>query len=62
MEDEFINAIDKYLQPKSNEELLAIIQQLQNADNKTTDAFLDALTPEDVGMNIKDPYNYILRY
>ncbi len=58
----FIAAIDKYLNPKSDEELLNIIQSFQKADNKTAEDFLNALTEEDFGLFFKPAYDYLERY
>ena len=62
LREEFIAAIDKYLNPSSDEELLALIQGLQMADYETVNKFLNALEPEDVGLKIKKPYDYVLLY
>lgn len=62
LRDEFIAAVDKYLNPKSDDELLALIQGLQMADYETVNKFLDVLQPEDVGMRIRKPYDYVLLY
>ncbi len=59
---EFIKAVDKYLQPKSDEELLQIIQGLQMADYETASAFFDVLKPEDIGIEIKEPWYYLKLY
>ena len=56
---EFIAAIDKYLNPTSDEDLLTLIQGLQNADYETSNKFFEILTPEDLGLNFKHPYEYI---
>ncbi len=60
--EEFIDAVDKYLNPHSDEELLQLIQGLQNADYDKANAFIDLLTPEDVGVRIKEPYDYVVKY
>ena len=62
LQKEFIAAVDKYLNPHSDEELLQLIQGMQNADYDTVNGFIDALTPEDIGVKIKDPYDYVLKY
>lgn len=59
LHDEFISAVDKYLKPSSDEELLILIQGLQNADYETADGFFDSLQPEDVGLDFKEPFEYI---
>lgn len=59
MHDEFIAAVDKYLAPKSDEDLLDLLIGLQNAGYDQSNVFLSALTFEDVGLNFKDPYEYI---
>ena len=59
MYNEFIAAVDKYLNPSSDEELLALIQGLQNADYEIANKFFDVLTAEDLGLYFKHPYEYI---
>ncbi len=59
---EFTNAIDKYLKPKSDEELLQILKELQEADYETTEKFMQLLQPEDVGVKIKNPYDCLVLY
>ncbi len=59
---EFINCIDKYLQPVSDEELLAIIQDLQNETTENIADFLECLTPEDLGINYRGGWDYVLKY
>ncbi|MCD7740310.1 MAG: hypothetical protein LUH11_03065, partial [Candidatus Gastranaerophilales bacterium] len=60
--EEFIAAVDKYLNPKSDEEMLMLIQGLQEADYETADGFFDVLKPEDIGIDIKEPYYYVKLY
>lgn len=57
-----IAAVDKYLNPTSDEDLLNIIKTLQNSNYDVCSKFIDALTPEDLGMNIKSGYEYLLKY
>lgn len=59
--NEFIAAIDKYLKPVSDEELLLLIQQLQEADYEEANKFFDILTPEDAGIKLKKPYDYVIK-
>ena len=56
---EFIDAIDKYLKPSSDKELLMLLQAFQNADFETANEFFDNLNPEDLGICVKPPYEYI---
>ncbi len=62
VKEEFINVIDKYLKPESQEELLLLIQQMQNVDAEKLDNFFASIGFEDVGMIFKDPYDYIKLY
>ena len=62
LEKDFIAAIDKYLQPKDDEELLTLIQQMQNASFDQVQGFFDALEPEDVGVRIKPAYDYLHQF
>ncbi len=57
--EKIIEAIDKYMNPSSDEELLILLQGLQNADYETVTAFMDCLSFEDVGLNIKHPFEYV---
>ncbi len=54
-----INAVDKYMNPKSDEDLLEFLIGLQDLDKKTADKFFDMFTYEDVGLNFKHPYEYV---
>ena len=60
--NEFIDVIDKYLNPSSDEELLALIQGFQMADYDTVNKFFSALQPEDVGIKMRKPYDYVRMY
>lgn len=60
VKEEFIAAIDKYLSPTSDQELLDLIIALQYSDDSKADVFLSALDTEDVGLDFKDPYDYLL--
>ncbi len=60
--EKLIAAADKYLHPASDEELLALLQGLQMADYDTSNAFFEALEPEDAGVYIKEPYYYVVQY
>jgi len=60
--NEFIAAVDKYLKPESDQELLFLIQGLQMVDSETAEGFIMALEPEDVGVKCKDPYYYLQLY
>lgn len=62
LKDEFIAAIDKYLNPSSDEELLTLIQGLQMADYDTVNKFFDILQPEDIGLKQRKPYDYVKMY
>ena len=62
LKDEFIAAIDKYLNPSSDEELLTLIQGLQMADYDTVNKFFDVLQPEDIGLKERTPYDYVKMY
>lgn len=57
--EEFIKAVDKHLNPNSDEELLAYLQGLQYGTYDLADKFIEMLEPEDVGINIKHPFEYI---
>lgn len=57
--DEFIAAVDKYLKPSSDKELLDLIMGLQNTGYEQANVFLSALDYEDLGLDFKDPYDYI---
>ena len=57
--DEFIDAVDKYLKPDSQEQLLTLVQQMQDVDAKHLDSFFDSLTFEDLGINFKEPYECV---
>ena len=59
---EFIKAIDKYIAPSSDEELLKVIQGLQYSDKETVSKFFEIFTFEDVGLDFKSPYSLIQRY
>ncbi len=59
---ELVKAVDKYLSPKDDNELLMLLQGLQMADYKKSEDFINALEPEDVGIKIKKPYDYLLQY
>lgn len=62
LKDEFIAAVDKYLNPSSDEELLTLIQGLQMADYDTVDKFFEVLQPEDIGLKERKPYDYVKMY
>ena len=57
-----IAGIDKYLNPASDKELLGILQTLQNASFEAASKFIDAFSEEDLGMNLKSGYEYLLKY
>ena len=59
LHDEFIASIDKYLSPKSDEDLLDLLIGFQNAGYEEVNKFLNILDFEDVGLHFKDPYEYI---
>lgn len=59
LHDEFIAALDKYLAPTSDKDLLDLIIGLQNAGYEQANAFIDLLTPEDLGLDFKDPYEFV---
>ncbi len=60
--DMLIDAIDKYLNPASDKELLTFIQGMQMAGSDIVEQFFDALTPEDVGIKERKAYDYVLLY
>ncbi len=62
VKDKFIDVIDKYLEPNSQEELLTLISQMQNVNSTKLDSFFDAIEMEDLGITFKDPYDYIKLY
>ncbi len=59
---EFTAAIDKYLKPKDDNELLKLIQGFQNGEFELSKKFMDVLTPEDLGLNFESGYDYIKKY
>lgn len=59
LQDNFINTIDKYFNPKDDDELLRYIQGLQECSMKDITKFLNVLTDEDVNLNYKAPYEYV---
>ncbi len=61
LKDEYIKAIDKYFNPESDEELLEIMKELQNGDEKLTDKFFMELDEEDVGLSFIDPYSFFIK-
>lgn len=60
--EKLLAAIDKYLNPSSDKELLSMIQSLQMADDEVVEDFFSALTPEDVGIKERKAYDYIKLY
>ncbi len=62
LRDEFLEIIDKYFNPKSDEEMLSVIQDLQEADNSTVDNLFNILKDEEIGINIKPSYDYVIKY
>lgn len=60
--EEFINAVDKYLEPKNDKELLELIKQMQNAPTEVIEPFFEALSPEDVGINYKSAYDCLHKF
>ncbi len=59
LHEKIINAVDKYLNPKSDKELLDILIGLQNSNYDEANKFFDILTPEDVGLKFRHPYEYV---
>ena len=59
---QLIKSVDKYLEPKTDAEMLQLIQEMQIASKEQAKDFFDALEPEDVGIINKKPYDYLLRY
>ncbi len=59
---EFIAAVDKYLKPRDDNELLKLIQELQNGDFEVSDNFIKLLKPEDIGLKFESGYEYIKKY
>ena len=57
-----IEAVDKYFNPSSDEELIKILQNLQEADLKTVEDFLDLLSPQEVGLEKTTPWQYLQLY
>ena len=62
LQKEFIAAVDKYLKPESDEELLQLIQGFQMAGYDFADTFTKALEPEDVGLDFKPAYDYVKKF
>ena len=62
MGEYFVNAIDKYLQPKNDEEMLSLIQGFQTSEFGVVEDFLDLLTPEDLGLKFRDAWDYVRLY
>ena len=62
LRDELLNIVDKYFNPKSDEDMVQILQTLQNADNDTINKFSETLTDEDLGIIIKPAYEYVVKY
>ncbi len=59
---QLFDAVDKYLKPTSDEEMLQLIQELQIATSEQSQDFFDAFKPEDAGIREKKAYDYLLRY
>ncbi len=57
-----IDAVDKYLNPSSDEELLSILQSFQEMDYDGVNKFIDLLTEKDIGLNFAEPYELIKQY
>ena len=57
-----IAAVDKYLDPDSDEDLLSIIQTLQNSNYDVSSQLIDVLNQEDLGMKVKSGYDYLIKY
>lgn len=55
------NIVDKYLNPKSDKELLTLLQGIQNATNEQTEGLFNHLTKDDLKIKIKDPYEFIVK-
>ncbi len=62
LSNELIAAIDKHFNPASDEELLKILQDLQNSTFEEADKFIEKLSEEDLGLKIKEPYEYLQLY
>ncbi len=54
-----VKAIDRYYNPETDEDVLNTIKKLQNSDRKSTQAFFDSVTEEDLGLKYPDPYDCI---
>ncbi|MDD3236743.1 MAG: hypothetical protein PHV37_01430 [Candidatus Gastranaerophilales bacterium] len=53
--------IDKKYNPRTDEDAVKIIQNLQNMKSKDFKKILDEMTEEDAGINYKHPYEYVQR-
>jgi hypothetical protein len=56
-----VHWIDTKFDPKSDEAFLKRINSIQNLDRKTFDKLLDKATPEELGLNFRDPFYTIQR-
>lgn len=56
-----VKAIDKYLKPKSDEEMLEIINGMIQAPDENISSFFDMLSDEEIGLHIRDPYDYVVK-
>lgn len=54
-----VDLIDNFYNPSSDEELLEIIQNLQNADRKSVQPFFDSIKEEDLGLIYPTPYECV---
>lgn len=62
LRDELLNMVDKYFNPKSDEDLIKILQTLQDADLDTVNKFSETLTDEDLGIIMRPAYEYVVKY
>lgn len=61
MADTIIKWIDKIYNPRTDEELVKYMKQLQDMPKEEFNKLLDKMTDEDMGIVKKDPYEYVLQ-
>lgn len=54
-----IAAIDKYFEPSTDEELLERLKGFQKVTHKTAEDFFELLSDEELGFEVKKPYDYV---
>lgn len=55
-----VSVIDAKFQPKTNEEFMSHVKDLQNMTFDDFQYFINDLTQEDLGITFKDPYDYVV--